>query len=311
NSDRQTLNVVVERNGNTYARKLKQLDLPHQVSSVLRNKGVYVLAGGAGYIGGIITRYLVQTYQAEVIWLGRREHDELIDKKIEAIATYGSRPQYITIKNWSEEETKAVFDQIKQEKKNINGVFNLVMVAQGVPIHKLNKEQFRAGSYDSKVKSALALYSVLKNEPLDFLVFFSSMQSFAQRLKFMSANMSSYIAGCMFQDALAHEMNKQVTYPIKTINWGYWSRQQLDDSNTYKQYETYLEKQGIYGLSDREGMEALERILAQDSEQVIVTKASDEILKKLGVLHNKNTLIASLPDRSSMLNRLLSEADQF
>lgn len=311
NSDRQTLNVVVERNGNTYARKLKQLDLPHPVSSVLRNKGVYVLAGGAGYIGGIITRYLVQTYQAEVIWLGRREHDELIDKKIEAIATYGSRPQYITIKNWSEEETKVVFDQIKQEKKNINGVFNLVMVAQGVPIHKLNEEQFRAGSYDSKVKSALALYSVLKNEPLDFLVFFSSMQSFAQRLKFMSANMSSYIAGCMFQDALAHEMNKQVTYPIKTINWGYWSRQQLDDSNTYKQYETYLEKQGIYGLSDREGMEALERILAQDSEQVIVTKASDEILKKLGVLHNKNTLIASLPDRSSMLNRLLSEADQF
>ncbi|MFM2061288.1 MAG: hypothetical protein RLZZ507_958 [Cyanobacteriota bacterium] len=315
NSDRQTLNqtlnVVVERNGNTYARKLQQLNLPQPIHSILRNKGVYVLAGGAGYIGSILTRYLVQTYQAEVIWLGRREHDELIDKKIEAIATYGSRPQYITIKNWSEEETKAVFDRIKQEKKNINGVFNLVMVAQGVPIRNLNEEQFRAGSYDSKVKSALALYAVLKNEPLDFLVFFSSMQSFAQRLKFMSANMSSYIAGCMFQDALVHEMNRQVNYPVKTINWGYWSRQQVDDSNTYKQYETYLENQGIYRLSDREGMEALERILTQDSEQIIVTKASDEILKNLGVLHTKNTLIASLPDRSFMLNRLLSEADQF
>jgi acyl transferase domain-containing protein/NADPH:quinone reductase-like Zn-dependent oxidoreductase/NAD(P)-dependent dehydrogenase (short-subunit alcohol dehydrogenase family)/SAM-dependent methyltransferase len=311
NGDRQSLNVVLERNGNAYVRKLERLDLPRPVRSRLRNKGIYVLAGGAGHVGGLLTRYLVQTYQAEVIWLGRREQDEWIDKKIEAIGALGPRPRYMTLKNWSEEETRAVFDEIKKEKKNIHGVFNLVMVAQGVPIRSLSEEQFRAGSFDGKVKSALALYSVLKNEPLDFLVFFSSMQSFAQRLKFMSANMSSYIAGCMFQDAFAHEMNRQVGYPVKTINWGYWShKQQADPERTHEQYEAYLKKKGIYSLNAEEGMESLERILAHESEQVVVTKASDEILKNLGVSMIKNTLIASLPDRSSMLNRLLVEADQ-
>nr|WP_243146694.1 SDR family NAD(P)-dependent oxidoreductase [Scytonema sp. UIC 10036] len=312
NGDRQSLNVVVERNGNAYTRKLERLDLPRPVRSRLRNKGIYVVAGGAGHVGSLLTRYLVQTYQAEVIWVGRRERDERIDKKIEAIAALGSRPRYMTLKNWSEEETRAVFDEIKKEKKNIHGVFNLVMVPQGVPIGSLSEEQFRAGSFDGKVKSALALYSVLKNEPLDFLVFFSSMQSFAQRLKFMSANMSSYIAGCMFQDAFAREMNRQVAYPVKTINWGYWShKQQADFESTHEQYEAYLRKKGIYSLNAEEGMESLERILAHESEQVVVTKASDEILKNLGVAPSENTLIASLPDRSSMLNRLLTEADKF
>ncbi|MEA5576034.1 SDR family NAD(P)-dependent oxidoreductase [Anabaena sp. UHCC 0451] len=312
NGDDQSLNVIVERNGNAYVRKLESLDLPHRSKSPFRNKGIYVLAGGAGHVGGILTRYLVETYQAEVIWLGRREQDESIDKKIAAIGTFGPRPQYITLKNWSEPETKAVFDQIKQEHKTIHGVFNLVMVAQGIPIRSLSEEQFRAGSFDGKVKSALALYSVLKNEPLDFLVFFSSMQSFAQRLKFMSANMSSYIGGCIFQDALVHEMNRQVNYPVKTINWGYWShKQQHDFEGTHEQYEAYLKKKGIYSLNAEEGMESLERILAHKSAQVVVTKAADEILKNLGVASIENPLIASLPDRSSMLNRLLAEADKF
>ncbi|MEH1778399.1 MAG: SDR family NAD(P)-dependent oxidoreductase [Nostoc sp.] len=312
NGDNQSLNVVVERKGNAYVRKLEGLDLPHPTRSRLRNKGIYVLAGGAGHLGNILTRYLVQTYQAEVIWLGRREQDESIDQKIEAIGMFGPCPKYITVKNWSEEETRAVFDRIKDEKKTIHGVFNLIMSTQGIPICNLSEEQFRAGSFDGKVKSALALYSVLKNEPLDFLVFFSSMQSFAQRLKFMSANMSSYIAGCMFQDALAHEMNRQVVYPVKTINWGYWShKQQNDFEGTHEQYEAYLKKKGIYSLNAEEGMESLERILAHESEQIVMTKASDEILKKLGVLAIENTLIASLPDRSSMLNRLLAESDKF
>ena len=142
------------------------------------------------------------------------------------------------MQNWSELETREIFAQIKAENNHIHGVFNLVMVSQGIPMASLTEAQFRAGSYDSKVKSALALYTALKNEPLDFLVFFSSLQSFAQRLKFMSANMSSYVAGCMFQDAIAQQIDKQVSYPVKTINWGYWSRQQLADSDKIdEQYE--------------------------------------------------------------------------
>ena len=147
------------------------------------------------------------------------------------------------------------------------------------------------------------------------------MQSFAQRLDFMSVNMSSYVAGCLFQDALAHEMNREVAYPVKTINWGYWSKEHPGDSKrAYEPYESYLEKKGIYGLRAEEGMKAFECILAQELEQVIVTKVSDEILKKIAVSRNRyvtvfsgqrngcnDHLIPSLPDHSAVLNRLLGE----
>lgn len=311
NSERKSLRVILERNGNVYERKLKRLDLPYSQQSRLRHNGVYVLVGGAGHLGLILSQYLVQRYQARVIWLGRRKQDESIRQKIEAIATFGPRPQYISLNTGSDVETRSIFAQIKANNHHIHGVFNLVMVPQGIPIRHLSEEQFRAGSFNSKVQSALVLYRVLKHEPLDFLVFFSSMQSFAQRLEFMSANMSSYVAGCMFQDAFTYEINRQVSYPVKTINWGYWSQQQTDTDGIHKQYEAYLEGKGIYSLNAEEGMESLERILNYKSEQVIVAKVSDEVLENLGLSMVKNSLVDSLPDRSSMLNRLLAETNQF
>jgi polyketide synthase PksM len=115
----------------------------------------------------------------------------------------------------------------------------------------------------------------------------------------------------MFQDAFTYEINRQVSYPVKTINWGYWSQQQTDTDGIHKQYEAYLERKGIYSLNAEEGMESLERILNYKSEQVIVAKVSDEVLENLGLSMVKNSLVDSLPDRSSMLNRLLAETNQF
>ncbi|MEH2062923.1 MAG: SDR family NAD(P)-dependent oxidoreductase [Nostoc sp.] len=287
----QTLQVIAQRNGHGYVRQLEQLDLPCPTQSRLRHKGVYVLVGGAGHVGTLLSRYLVQTYQAKVIWLGRREQNEQIEKKIAMIAALGSRPQYLRLKTGSEDDLKRVFAQIKAENSMIHGVFNLVMVAQGTPIRNLSEAQFRAGSFDSKVNSAQTLYRVLKNEALDFMVFFSSMQSFAQRLDFMSANMSSYVAGCMFQDAFVHQMNRQLDYPVKTINWGYWSQESTGVEKA-QWYETYIGNKGVFSLRAGEAMEALERILVNELEQVMVAKVSDEVLSDMGFLQDRTVTVS-------------------
>ena len=39
---------------------------------------------------------------------------------------------------------------LERKRKRFMASLNLVMVAQGVPMHHLSEEQFRAGSFDAK-----------------------------------------------------------------------------------------------------------------------------------------------------------------
>ncbi|MEM7394541.1 MAG: KR domain-containing protein, partial [Verrucomicrobiota bacterium] len=213
---RPGLRVIVERDGRQYARSLERCPAPLPGQSRLRENGIYVLVGGAGRLGRHLTHYLIRRYQARVIWFGRREPDAEISGHLDALEGL----EYISVP--SAVDLRLAFERVKQDHGTIHGVFNLVMVPQSAPVAELTEEAFRAGSFGAKVESTTAIYDALKDASLDFLATFSSMQSFAQGLDFMSRNMSSYVAGCMFQDAFIQGMD--VSYPVRTINWGYWSQ---------------------------------------------------------------------------------------
>src|SRR5262249_18818848 len=46
-----------------------------QATSLYRQNGVYVVIGGAGGIGEVWSRFMIERYQARVIWIGRRPYD--------------------------------------------------------------------------------------------------------------------------------------------------------------------------------------------------------------------------------------------
>ena len=65
-----------------------------------------------------------------------------------------------------------------------------------------------------KVTGSVVLQHALKDESLDFLLFFSSAQSFA-----CAAGQGNYSAACTFKDAFARYLDTEVSYPVKIINW--------------------------------------------------------------------------------------------
>ena len=308
---------VVKHEYQLYTRTLEPLSLPPIIETPFRHKGVYVIVGGAGHLGYHLTRYLISRYQAMVIWLGRRELNDAIREKIKDLTRLGSSPRYIQLDEGSTSSTERAFTRIKEREHVIHGVFNLASVGNVAPISSLGEAEFRSSSFDSKVQSGLSLYSILKNEMLDFLVFFSSMQSFSQSLSFMPVNQSSYVAGCMFQDALALEMNKKLNFPVKTINWGYWFTIKNPEA---KAHEIVMKENGLYALGLEEGMEALERILRCDLDQIVVTKASKKIMNQMNIVwdHQSNVLarqqgsvmrsiMNQIPDRSREIKYILSQ----
>src|SRR5947199_9446011 len=58
------------RNGRWYRQILVPLDTsPLKTHDQFRRGGVYVIIGGAGGIGEVVSEYLIRRYQAQIIWL--------------------------------------------------------------------------------------------------------------------------------------------------------------------------------------------------------------------------------------------------
>ena len=128
---------------------------------------------------------------------------------------------------------------------------------------------------DPKATGSFLLAQALADEPLDFLVFFSSANSLEG-----NPGQANYVAGCVFKDAFAHYLRVQHDLPVKIINWGYWGELGITATPEIRER---LARQGIGSISEQEGIEAFRRILALPVSQASPIKASRSMLENLGI----------------------------
>jgi acyl transferase domain-containing protein len=183
--------------------------------TLYKQGGVYVVIGGAGGIGEAWSEYVIRTYQAQVIWIGRRAKNEAIQAKIDRLATLGPKPLYIAADATNRQALQQAYHEIKERHSRINGVIHSAIVLLDKSLMNMTEEQFQAG-LSAKVDVSVRLAQVFASEPLDFVLFFSSLQSFTK-----AAGQSNYASGCAFKDAFAHQLRREWPCMVKVMNWGY------------------------------------------------------------------------------------------
>ncbi len=275
------------RDGEWYRQVLTPVRKPLETYSVptYRTQGTYVLIGGAGNIGSLWSKYLISHFDAKVIWIGRSNHSESIQQKIQKVRTGNNQPDYYQADVTQEDAVQAVFQKIKESYGAIHGVINAAMVLEEQALEEVTEIAFRKG-YETKQKSICNLIAELQNEPLDFLLLFSSMVSFIK-----TPRLSYYAAGNTFMDAYAKAVQKKCAFPIKTVNWGYWQGEQLEEARDFEK----LQALGIQPIQASEGIEALNLLLQTAISQVGVMKFSKPLdfsgyRKNIVYKHTSSTL---------------------
>lgn len=254
--------IIAYRNQNTYIRNLYPLET-QTITTKFKKGGVYVILGGAGGIGKVTSAYLVKKYQAQIIWLGRSPENETIISAQEEIAQWGPKPDYIQCNAIQENEVKAAYHKIKQTYQNINGVFHSALVLRDCLIHQMEESTF-VEVFESKATASHYLIDVFAKEPLDFICFYSSMQSQVNAL-----GQANYAAACMYKDSFAYTVQQKYNIPVHIINWGYWGSVGVVASDGYR---NKMEQLGIGSIEANEGMAILEEVIAQEYQQVIAAK---------------------------------------
>ena len=74
-----------------------------------------------------------------------------------------------------------------------------------------------AASLAAKVDGSVRLAQVFAADAPDFVLFFSSVQSF-----FRNPGQGNYAAGCTFQDAFARLLAQHWRCTVRVMNWGWW-----------------------------------------------------------------------------------------
>ena len=265
---------VVIRHGRRYIRNVIPVDLAPVEQVPFRKNGVYLILGGAGGIGSEMARYLSETVQANLILIGRSPLDRAKQETIDRIESKGGKVLYlqadandlVSMQN-AVEKAKAVFG-------NIHGAIHSAIVLKDKSLKNMDEASFREAA-DTKIQGSVILHRVLQEEPLDFMLFFSAGQSFGG-----NAGQSNYVAGCTFKDAFATYLNRNTSYEVKIINWGYWGTVGIVAT---EEYYKRLTAQGLQSISPEEGMEAIKRVMGNQVNQVLALKADEKLLQMMGI----------------------------
>ncbi|MEV0689370.1 amino acid adenylation domain-containing protein [Streptomyces sp. NPDC050388] len=280
------------RGGRWFSQELLPVADPEPAAGPYRRHGVHVVVGGAGGIGELWSRSMVERYQASIVWIGRRPLDEAVERKLAGLAerarAVGAQPpRYISADASDRESLLSAYRQIKEHHPRIDGVVHSAIVLADRTLTHMDEDVFRA-ALRSKVDVGVNIADVFGAEPLDFVLFFSSVESFVR-----AAGQANYAAGCTFKDALAHELQQRGLPLVKAVDWGYWGVTGVVSDSFYRERMAAV---GVDSLDPDEALHALESFLGGEHRQVVLMRTfGDEALRGLALDERQGTHPAVLP----------------
>jgi amino acid adenylation domain-containing protein len=258
-------NMLAHREGGWFQQGLEVMVPPlPQGTPVYRQNGVYVVIGGAGGLGEVWTRFMMDQYQANVVWIGRRPYDAVIeDKLINSLTRLGRAPLYISADATNVDSLEEACKTILETYPAIHGVVHSAIVLHDQSIARMDESKFKA-SLSAKVDVSVNMDRVFGKHELDFMLFFSSIASF-----FKTPGQSNYSAGCVFKDSFAQKLQEKRAYPVKVMNWGYWGSVGVAADEFHRKV---MEQMGMGSIEPQEGMAALEALVNSDIHQALLIK---------------------------------------
>ncbi|MFJ7193998.1 MULTISPECIES: SDR family NAD(P)-dependent oxidoreductase [unclassified Streptomyces] len=260
--DRAQSDTLVRRAGQWLVRRWVPCRPGTVPRAAYREGGVYVVIGGAGGLGTVWTRHVVQQYGAHVIWIGRRPQDASIGAKLSTCTGRGS-VRYLSADAADPASLRTAHEEIRRHHPRIHGVIQAALDLRDQSLARMDEATLRAG-LAAKADVSVAMAEVFADETLDFVLFFSSVQSFTT-----AAGQSNYAAGCTFSDAYAQFLARHWPCPVKVINWGWWGS--IGSASTELHRER-MARWGLLSIEPPEAMEALDTLLRGPQRQLSFIK---------------------------------------
>src|SRR5208282_5568373 len=242
-----------------------------------RADGSYLITGGLGDLGLSVARWMVEQGARRLILMGRTKlpprtrwnsaeaGSRLADQiaAIRELEGLGACVHLASVDVADEGQLGAFLNEFRAEGwPPIRGVIHAAGVLQDGLLLQLDAAALNS-VLRPKMMGGWLLHRLLEDAHLDFFVLFSSAGSLLGQ-----PGQGNYAAANAFLDALAHHRRAQ-GQPALSINWGAWSGLGFADTSGGRRLAARLALLGIRSIAPKQALEVLERLLRQESPQVM------------------------------------------
>ncbi|MEZ4360184.1 MAG: amino acid adenylation domain-containing protein [Kofleriaceae bacterium] len=237
----------------------------------IRAGGVYLVTGGGGGLGRIVTRQVRRTEGTRVILVGRRAAGAELLGELEALG--GCTYEACDVTDGA--AVRALVARVRATHGALTGVIHSAGVGGASLVAKKTAEEV-ARVLRVKVEGTRNVDEATRGEPLEVMVYFSSISAVLG-----DVGLADYASGNAYMDEYARYRNELVRHGRRqgrtvSINWGLWREGGMQVA---AESEAYLAQQwGMYALPTAEGEAALEAVLGSGREQVMVVYGQDVTL---------------------------------
>jgi acyl transferase domain-containing protein/acyl-CoA thioesterase FadM/acyl carrier protein len=225
-------------------------------------EATYLVTGGLGGFGLEVARWLAEEGARHLVLLSRRgAQSEEAREALETLLARGVEVRAVAADVSSPEDVERVLADVRATMPPLRGIIHSATVLDDKPLAELD-----LGSLErvmaAKARGAWNLHRLTRDEPLDFFVLFSSISSLIG-----NAGQGNYVAANTFLDQLALYRRRQGLVAT-ALHWGVLGETGLVARNAH--VARHLELLGIRGLSTRDALAALGRVLEGAPEELAV-----------------------------------------
>ncbi|WP_025365241.1 SDR family NAD(P)-dependent oxidoreductase [Paenibacillus polymyxa] len=251
---------------------------PETVDIPWKENGVYLITGGAGGLGLIFAKEIVnQVQNVALILTGRSALDEGKRAEIKKLESLGARIAYKQADVTREQAVADLIREIGAEFGSLNGIIHSAGVIRDNRILQKNSGEMLE-VLAPKVLGVVNVDQASKHLPLDFFILFSSVAG-----GLGNQGQADYSTANAFMDAYARYRNALIGLQQRqgqtlSINWPLWKEGGMHiDEETEKLVKQHT---GMGSISTSSGIQALYRAMLTGADQVMVLEGNLEKMKR-------------------------------
>ncbi|MGS5020735.1 SDR family NAD(P)-dependent oxidoreductase [Paenibacillus sp. JJ1683] len=243
-----------------------------------KKNGVYLITGGAGGLGLIFAKEIVnQVQNVALILTGRSALDEGKRAEIKKLESLGARIAYKQADVTREQAVADLIREIGAEFGSLNGIIHSAGVIRDNRILQKNSGEMLE-VLAPKVLGVVNVDQASKHLPLDFFILFSSVAG-----GLGNQGQADYSTANAFMDAYARYRNALIGLQQRqgqtlSINWPLWKEGGMHiDEETEKLVKQHT---GMGSISTSSGIQALYCAMLTGADQVMVLEGNLEKMKR-------------------------------
>jgi len=200
----------------------------------LREKGVYLITGGLGFIGLMLARWLAQSVQARLIltgrsglpakdtwdnWLATHDDGDYLSnriRKVKELEEIGAEVLVLSADVADEDQMQEVIAQSTRRFGALHGVIHAAGVVEKelfLPVSEMDRSNCEQ-HFRPKVYGLRVLEKVLQGQPLDFCLLLSSLAALLGGV----SGFLAYTAANIFIDACSRKLSREQRIPWISVD---------------------------------------------------------------------------------------------